>query len=655
MPEQEYLGIINLAGIHEFISESRKLVELHYGSKMANEVMRQITLLLSQSSEEINSMMHELLLELKKMISIEEFIIPPVVNIGDKHYSYPNQLLFRFSGNPVTSKIENKLREFVKKYFIKKGEESLSELKEFGEFKTEWLNQWQDGLPIFFTSVKLKNDNFVEHHKRLQKQLVAHKLKRIFDNWKAGAPIPKCIQCGHREVAGPTASIESNRTFWDNRVKRLKESGKLKENEKLCAVCLGKRILALNSDQQIPTTTFMAAQPFLESLPEKLNSEKYEAKLKKWDELLNSIAKINECLPKSFSDRFKKISDPKNLKEIDFKSNAEWFYEDFYAARNFKDIHTCNDDKTFEEFLKTGRKALKEFLKQIELHPSKLIALIEYDGDKMGKRRGNLELSELKKISRTMSDFSKNAISNIFNEYNGFLIYSGGEDVLGFTPMAHALNLINKINDEFLNQLNGKSSQHFTGSGSVTFFPHDFPLQQALQISNQNIQLAKNDFERNSLVIGCVLPDSSQFTFGSKWHVSYADNPNYPIYNLLSDSIEWFKKGKNINGTDVTVSRRFLYDVLNIVKMFYEEKSGRLMTSTSDALEGEMVRLMWRHLSNTGKDDKKHLLRQECEEYVHTVKEVVLNKSNLKDIRFGLSNMEAFFKLIDFYARRVEG
>ena len=667
MNEKVHLGIINLAGIHDFIGESRKLVELHYGSKITNNIVSQIVTGLMKDSKSINNIIFHLKEKLGKLFIIKDFIIPPGDSVGTENYNYPNQLLFEFFGNPKAANVEMALRDFLKEYFSEKGEESLELCNEFKDFEKEWLAQWQDCLPIYFTSVEMNNDNFAEHHGLLQKKLVVHKLNRRFEQWQGGASVLKCIQCGHREIIGPTLNSKLNTDFWGSSLKRYIQRGTIKPSERLCAVCFGKRVLAIKDEgrKNIPTTTFMAALPFLKKLNDVIGNDKNESVGKAWAEFNKKIKKINEYLPNNFLNKYKNMSHLSDITELKYKSNAEWFYEDYYVLNNFEGVHTCNSNDDFNALLIQGRNALHSLIRKTGVKPSKYIALIEYDGDKMGKKRGSLGLDELKMISKTISTFSEETIQNIFNSGNGFLIYSGGEDVLGFASMPDAINLICDVNTSFLAKLNGITPVKFTGSGSITFFPYNFPLQEALNISDKNIHYAKEDFDRDSLVVGCVLKDSSQFIFGSKWKVIVEGEEEYSVARLLSETFKWFKYGKVIDNIDpqahFIVSRRFLYDVLEIIKLFYDKGTGQLSGLTKRALEQEMVRLMIRHLEKDASKINQNIreknfeyLKNACEEYVKNIRRVVLERSNLKETNFGLTNMEAFFKLIDFYVSRVE-
>jgi len=663
MNKNNYLGLINLSGIHEFISESRKLVELNYSSKMVCKIMYNLVMALKDGSDAVDETMHGPARRIQERIDVTDFIIPPDVDDVDedsKGHGYPNQLLFAFTGNP--DGIETKLNEIVQTYFKRKGEESLKWAQQFTPHADVWKTQWADALPLFFEYGALDENDFPSCHRKLQKRLIARKFNREFRQWPAGKPIQKCIQCGRRENAGPTEDDGANRAFWKEQVEDYVKKGWLKANERLCPVCLGKRILALKDDdkQPIPTTTFIAAYPFLEGLPGWIQGKRSTL----WQGFLSEVKSINECLEPNFPDKFKELPNESLscLVQPKYKNNAQWFYEDFYSSRNFEEAARCTPEDLSNR-LESGKKALHEFLalKQSSaaglptepISPSKYLALIEYDGDQMGQKRASLFLDRLKSVSNCISALSKADIPCIVARHNGFLIYSGGEDVLAFAPMSKALAAVTEVNNTFASRLNTTGQISFTGSGSITFFPYDFPLQLALQISGQNLARAKEEFNRKSLVMGAVLPDSSQIVFNGKWY-NKENQPSHELFDLLEDSIRWFTRpGKDFAGVSVRISRACLYDILSTLPVFYDSKTGALMFKTRKGLEDEIVRLLLRHVIDCP-EDRKARVRDACWSYVKNLMNVLLSPYKFDQGAFGLSYVQSFFKLIDFYANRVE-
>ena len=653
--EDKCLGVVNLAGIHDFISESRKIADLYYSSMLVRDAMKHVMAGLSHSSEQINDLMIKLYKNIQDKIQNVRFIIPPEELLREKQdYSFPNQLLFSFQGDP--KEMEDQLQEVVKTYFKHIAEESLKQIETLSDdIKSIWRQQWSEGLPLFSTWVPWSgNDNFEYAHHSIQKKLAGHKMNRQFSQWQ-GAPVPKCIQCGRRECIGSPENASKNMEFWKKGASKFVQRNIIKDNERLCAVCLGKRILAVSETrtQKTPTTTLIAALPFLHHISKVQETDEIKTA---WNDFQTAALKVGENpLLKDFKDRFSQVDTPHDHLDS-IKKNAEWFYENFYSIHTFKGLN-LDEDKGFIENLRVARKALKMFFSKIQSKPAKYLAIIEYDGDKMGKRRGELSLEDLKKLSGEISALAHDGVGNVFLQHNGFLIYSGGEDVLGFSSMENALPLVKEINSLFRNSVNRQipaGVEPFTGSGSVTFFPHDFSLQMALQVSHDNLLLAKEEFERNALVVGAILPDASQYISGRKWEIGH------PAFNSflewLESTLELFaKNGKSINGRNIQISRKFLYELMKAIEVFKDKQNELLFANTPPAaFKLEAKRLIKQHI-NSPSALKDQQVTDWIENWVDCMTHSVLSRHHAGRLNQGFSNQEGLMKLIDFYHHRVEG
>ena len=91
-----------------------------------------------------------------------------------------------------------------------------------------------------------------------------------------------------------------------------------------------------------------------------------------------------------------------------------------------------NNDMKLIEYLK--KNGYKNRLKKYHQY----VALVQVDGDSMGKVIRELKSNnECKKFSKQLLEYSKNAVK-IINEYGGFPIYAGGDDLLFFAPIKNS-------------------------------------------------------------------------------------------------------------------------------------------------------------------------------------------------------------------------
>ncbi len=228
----------------------------------------------------------------------------------------------------------------------------------------------------------------------------------------------KCTLCGERTALtnGDPNDINGIKNFW----KQMAEAfpGHIKENERLCAVCLVKRLapkaiyqsvkksaekdekspffdsLVKKFDYHYPSTGSIAIAPFIREL----------LKLKNNDEIKETIENLNNILkklPNNFRSAYftegrtvpilgRIIAERKDEGDLE----PEWFYEEsfqrFYdeleaSERESKDIENkIKWAKQVEQAVKEIIQAAKEKLGD-EYHLSKYYAAVYLDGDNLGK------------------------------------------------------------------------------------------------------------------------------------------------------------------------------------------------------------------------------------------------------------------------------
>ena len=94
------------------------------------------------------------------------------------------------------------------------------------------------------------------------------KRTRPIQPWSHGAPVGKCTQCGRREAIGPTASFAAWRNWHEdaNGDPWVQAGTRIDAAERLCYVCLTKRMAAYASKEEFPSTGRIAAAAWLDRL-----------------------------------------------------------------------------------------------------------------------------------------------------------------------------------------------------------------------------------------------------------------------------------------------------------------------------------------------------------------------------------------------------
>ena len=81
--------------------------------------------------------------------------------------------------------------------------------------------------------------------------------------------------------------------------------------------------------------------------------------------------------------------------------------------------------------------------------PNPYLAVIAADGDKMGDTLSSLKnASDHREFSAKLAGFADNA-RDIVNNYQGVLVYAGGDDVLAFVPVDQCLDCARALHDKF--------------------------------------------------------------------------------------------------------------------------------------------------------------------------------------------------------------
>lgn len=324
--------------------------------------------------------------------------------------------------------------------------------------------------------------------------------------------------------------------------RKIWETSKLVgKNERLCGVCLAKRLfpsylkekfhILNNEDISFPSTEEISSI----SLKMKMSNE-----LKQEFFYLLKETGLLKILPRTKSVRVLK-GDP--LEKID----GQWLKIDSYSSE-YIDEQIGSDALNFEEIVK-----IKHFLGEKKIAPSNYYAVVKVDGDRMGQWiKGEFNntteavthpkfinklkeytssnyISDLQEIlqskhpitptlhqifSRQISYFAVNdSIDIIENRNPGKLVYAGGDDILALLPVEFALSSCMELQEKFKSRLSPKA----TMSAGVVFAHCKYPLQLVLKEVDEAEKVAKNTYERDAYCIRLLTRSGEYRQTGGKW------------------------------------------------------------------------------------------------------------------------------------------
>jgi len=310
-------------------------------------------------------------------------------------------------------------------------------------------------------------------------QMASHTLdgrKRLRDFPGVEEPGWKCALCGVRRAVVPEQSDE--RDFW--RQLRGHMKGRVRRGEMLCAVCLTKRLCLeayftkqFGVDYHVfPSTATVATVPFKRDVLKKCQEGANDLR-----QALERYVQAKETMVRARLDVFyysssvpalRKMAQDETEREF-IAIDGEWLYETVldpdYIAREFN--LSLNDSQ--KEAVQEAKSALQGLLRAARKagirRPSRYLALVKMDGDRMGQwvsgqlgpayevlvhpslqstLRGQPWLEQRRplgpathvSLSLAMQNFAVEVVRWAVEEIGwGRVIYAGGDDLLAVLPL----------------------------------------------------------------------------------------------------------------------------------------------------------------------------------------------------------------------------
>jgi CRISPR-associated protein Cmr2 len=234
-------------------------------------------------------------------------------------------------------------------------------------------------------------------------------------------------------------------------------------------------------------------------------------------------------------------------------------------------------------------------------------AILLMDGDKLGQKLRDCPENR-ESISRAMSGFSRKTPEIVEKTYNGRVVYAGGDDVLAFLPLQHALSCASALRSEFMHQ----QEQHLeklkiTISAAILMVHMMSPLQPILKVAHQLLDdIAKDGVGRDAFVLQVQKRNGPTLTVAKPWQIQNATggSNDWP-HEIIALSETVFPAEAS------SYSARFLYKMAALLQPvgdgsegfipFDEEKAVKLMTSEY---------LSNRELEWSGEFDQKQIEKQ---------------------------------------------
>jgi CRISPR-associated protein Cmr2 len=499
----EYLLLITLGPIQEFIAAARRTRDLWAGSQLLSDLSREAALLLRAEGSEL--------------------IFPAQEDLT--RHEVVNRILVTVPKSPETlgPLIEAKLREKLQNQ-AKTTLGAVPGLKQSGTLEHA-VAQVADLLEIVWAGVARTGD-YRADRENVEAALAACKNTRTFRQPSYRAMVPKSSIDGIRESVIPETQYPDRGDSDEERKRKIKtlfEHFGAGQAERLSGVDLLKRhAKGSRGESDFPSTSHFAALPWL---------QRYRQYNSAFDAYLKDIAFLG----------------PERLHKQRFKALQLLRSSDDAVAF---DAAVLFEERLGEDAAPDERRAAQSRLQQlygaIGSRPEPYYAILLADGDNMGRvidhqaaahqqpepldaddngsasdHEAAAALHRHQSFSRDLDTFAA-AVSDIVQaeEHRGALVYAGGDDVLAFLPLDTVLQCAARLADLFAEQLSsykGAKDERATLSVGIAICHHIEPLSDALDLARDAEKAAKKVKGKNALAITLSKRSGTDTTIKSSW------------------------------------------------------------------------------------------------------------------------------------------
>lgn len=402
-------------------------------------------------------------------------------------------------------------------------------------------------------------------------------------NWRSHVPTSeagdKCTVMGNlQELSGFTRARKEERerqdAFW-RKVRRKLSAMELRDDERLCAVALIKRLYPLVDEAVIgwklprhySSTSYLAAVHWIaRTIEQKPDwAEKFARQGQKCGFGSGRGGRESGAGIKCIAEAVGKQPRTSGLAHLD----GNCFY-----------VSTLENDRLWSEDTAGCRRELRALLEECAEKPTPFYALLLMDGDRLGAL---LKDNDGATVSRALLKFSER-VERVVREHNGITVYAGGDDVLALLPLEDALAAAVKLRQCYKDAFQGPLAPKATISGAIIYAHHHAPLKSVLaELHDLLDKTAKDATGRDSLAV-CVWKGAGPvLTWSAPWDTLLKD-PESPKQdaaldggrsNLIDRLVDAFATGDGKSGE---YNSSFFYNIrsrFEILAATEEKDTGR--------------------------------------------------------------------------------
>lgn len=472
----EHLLLVSLGPVQEFIAQARRSRDLWFGSHALSELSRAAAKALADKDAElIFPALKKGCLELEECDGPERTVSMPPISIA-------NKILAKVTGTTEDARaLAEEARKAVASRWwrianrVRDDEKVKAALAQ--DFNDVWKEQIEDAPEFYAVWAPLQPDNYGATREPLEQALVARKHLREFKPWQHDrANGFEKVQ--KSSLDGARVSVLVQERSGRQGQSALRRLG-IRRGEQLDAVGLVKRA-GFSPDQFVPLPNVAAAW-WLSQVAKKPGAPEALERLRQAckDQKIKRIWTRSPCVDQLPFDA--SVLYPPRLPAV------------------FEELDIDDADKAHQ----WGIAHVAPLLKAMRSSPSPYVACLVADGDNMGPAIESLKhVKENQDLSRELAHFPGDARAKV-EEKLGSLIYSGGDDVLAFLPVATALACARELHAAFHQRMQGvKAIQQYPTLSVGIGIGHVLePMGVLLELGREAERAAKAMPNKNALGI----------------------------------------------------------------------------------------------------------------------------------------------------------
>ncbi|MCS7252017.1 MAG: type III-B CRISPR-associated protein Cas10/Cmr2 [Thermoflexus sp.] len=497
----ESVLVFTFSPVQAFIAEARRTSDLYVGSQILSELSRAAA----------------------QAIGVQRLVYPaPFEN--DLPADVPNVIVAKVPKNQAEEIANNAHRALLERWKklavtaidnlknILVSKERGRDLDEILQIDDTWQQIWNRQInhhwQVFWAAVSIEGKSYREAYLAAREALDAVKRSRVFEAAEEHGPkdsLSGARQALHTRDKGP-------REYWEEIARRVGGS-KLRPGgrERLDAIGTIKRFCSIALEQSFPSTSTVASAEFLE-----------RARQQAPEALRTYRRAIEELLGENLYKPHK--NDP------DWPYDGDLFFTETLTPNRLEDSYQHLVDEQHKLLIR-AREELNLLYAALKNRPSPYYAIFVLDGDGMGERISTLLTQRdpegaHRRFSQQLSEFARrvpDVMRRVFSERiayrdstpregSDFLVYNGGDDVLGFAPLSIALPLVQELAREFEQVVPGCSA-----SAGVAIAHHLYPLDAALAAAREAERAAKSVADKAAVAVMVLRRSGERLLVRSRW------------------------------------------------------------------------------------------------------------------------------------------